>query len=633
MKEPGRLALRVPPKEEEPPYGLFCRLAARPGFSDAREFATRVNLSFSEIVHGREGRAVEALAGLADGALQNATAVLSESAAHFRAHDFLKNDWPATPARVCIGCLRDDLEAGGSNGVPHRRFWWHFKPIDACPRHSALLESRCRRCAEVFLPFRTDLVRCACGANLLDHAPVAAEPGLVRADRYLLSRLLGRPHRKLQVLDEVPLRYVLSTMLTVGTPTGVRPGNLLDPAAEGRFDAKADAYRMFRRWPRAFHEKLDRLRRIRPDAEAKSRSDRVSPYLRYQHVLGSILTAEAQGPIREAYKIHFLRNVAAGLNTRIFQEPATGTTRVTLQAANPSCGLHQTSRRLLPILRDMGLIGDGLSLYSVTVPRGLLPQLRNELENFIGSGDAISALGLTDSSIKILVEDGHIEYVKNSYDEIPRFNRTSIEYLLFDLANGTVRKPDPGEALLSVLELARMRLGEQILGLTRAIAAVRSGATPVVALDPERKGLAGLMVRRKAAVALKRARSAGVDAVTAARILRIKDHDLSRLAQLGLLIRTEKDDRLPGPYNAGSYRHADLCNFKERYATLKDCARMARVRSNEIREVLEKFGIRPVASPPQTLQTYYALTADLKTTTDLLARRTGTLGEWLERQG
>lgn len=627
MTEVRRLALRVgPPQEEEPAYGLFCRLAARPGYADARELALRLELPFPEIVSGRERRHVETLAGLPSGALEAGTVRYADGEALVGAHVMPRKDWAMTPARVCPGCLSDDLEAAASDVVPHRRFWWDYKAIDVCPRHSIALQHRCQHCNQLHRPWRTDLLHCSCGASVLKGASDPADPGAVRADRYILARLLGRPHRKLAVLDDIPLRQVQTTMLVVGASANEGRLSLSDLDLGQRLSAKADAYRSFRNWPRNFRRKLDGLRQEVPTGETEGASDSISPYRRYQHVLASYLIGEAHAPIRDEYERHFLGKVPAGVGTRIFGRLAADSVRVTIAAAKDYCGIHSNSTRLPPVLRDLGLLGPRCrDLAEVTIPRKSLPWVRVALENSLGPATAADMLGITRVALEDLIKGGQVEALRNEYDQGPRITKASIDYLLYDLAYGVDGSAVPDEPLVSFAKAAMSPDGEGgTTGFEVLVRAVRAGALPIVARRLEGRGLDALLISRAALSRWRWSRRPGLNNKDAALFLRVTASEVPRLVRLGLLTDTS-----PG---ARGYLRSDLEAFGRVYAKGSECASMARVPISQVAGLLDALGITPSAMPPHTAGRYYARTVRLEAELADVAARKGTLRDWLARR-
>ncbi len=495
MMPPGRLALRVaPPQAEEPAYGVFCRLAARHRLQDARAMAKRVGCLFKQIVSGIHRGRVERLAGLRDGTLERSTVRYDGYDAVVGGQRLYRLDWVTRPSRICVGCLQEDLASPDQDVVPHRRFWWDYKPIEICPRHGCELEAACKRCGKSYPFWRTDLTRCPCGAPVSGRSVERIHPDLVEADGYILARLMDAPHARLPVLDAISLRHIQTTLLTVGGPPGSSMRTLERTDMAARSHAKAAAYRIFEGWPDAFHAMLDTLLVSRPAAgvntsELPERT--LTPYRFYQHRLMAVLGREGQEPISDEYERHFLRNVACGINTRVFRKPAGESAFLTLTAANVALGLRPGAKRLLPVLFDLGLIEPGMP-YSRTipVPRNSLPSIKEALDDRLSFAAAERRLGVTDQALRALIDSGHLSVVRNEYDDGPRLSGVSIDLFVSELVRGAAKPRRRNQELMSLVEAARMPPG-----FDGVIRAVQEDKLRVVARRRDRAGLDGLLFR------------------------------------------------------------------------------------------------------------------------------------------
>jgi hypothetical protein len=617
-----RLALRVDFQDEEPAYGTFCRLAARAGFDDARDFSARVGVPFNHIFSGRRRNAVEVMAGLSIGSLSASTPVRQRSLVFARGQTLFNHDWIGRQARICPICIHDDLLQNNSEIFAYRRFWWDYRAIDTCPRHGVFLENSCRRCRTEFYPYQTNYAVCQCGTDLRGAEPLLASEELVHIDDYLLARLLGLPRRKFGFLDDVPLESVLDTLFAIGASSEIDSGWLRGLSEVDRQMSKIRGASVLERWPSGFYDILDRFRAKSGGSEAGSKHNRGGSYTRYHSMLVDSMQHNSQAPIRAAFAVHFDKNVPANGRTSYFGRQAADTRHITLQSANLACGLPSNSRRLLPILFDLGQIKSGQEIASVSVLRDIIPNVREILNNSLKICEAMKQFGLSPTGIESLMDYGHIIAHRNEYDKSYRIDTNSLNMLVSELAQGVDRAPEAGDELLSLNDLARVWSDGRIIGLDGAIAAVRSGAIRVVARHPDRIGLAAIMVARASSIEVKISHGQTVARKRAARMLRVAEDDLPILARLGILRRSGTGNGLKS-----SYEEAQLKYFADHYTNLRRCSHIARTTPRKMAAAFDAHGIVPVASPPQTEATYYLWTSELRLIIDNLSQMRGRAGK------
>ncbi len=211
MNETRPLPLRVPPCPDEPAYGLFTRLALEAGAPTPQRFATELGLNWNGIKAGRFVETVAVLNDedprkLASATFQN----LTRGKVLFRGETYKEGAWQQS-GRSCPACLERDRAEHGRSGV-HRRFWWDFALIAACPEHGLALTGACPSCRAQ--PAEALGGVCRCGA--LSAPPALVEQGGLEWASYAVSRLRGERPSPVWLLNKLKAANAVEFATEIG---------------------------------------------------------------------------------------------------------------------------------------------------------------------------------------------------------------------------------------------------------------------------------------------------------------------------------------------------------------------------------------------------------------------------------
>jgi len=509
-EDPAPLPLKVRRHRPcEPAYGLLGRLAARHNRRDTRHFASMVGLDFGLVLSGRATAAVAALAGFDADEIVSSTAVLVKGGVTFRGHRFVAADWNVmTASRVCTHCLKEDLDAGDAEGPfrqrAYRRVWWDFKGISACPKHRVPLVSQCPSCHEPLNVADAEIWRCRRCDDGLTRTPVQRlSEADVRADAYLLARLLGELHPVVEPLNGMPVRVAATTLLRLGwhisNPRKSLGRNTLPP--DGGLSCRAIGYEVLCQWPERYRQALDRLLAQSSGAGGRALTGIPSPLTAYGLLYRwlSVQTEEGIAPLREEMRTHFLRNVAVDKNTMVFGAPADGSSYVTLRYANEFCGAGGGSKTLLQILYNWGFVRAGARAREVKIPRHLLWKLRKAHQNIVSVEKAAEELGTSEPTLHHFLEAGLLQKMDGPYAKSGLLLRYEImELVRRALRHGnreTLRKP---ENTLTMHEACRYRPAAGDQGMIRIVQSLLDGTLHAAGRLSGIKGLGGILLDRAA---------------------------------------------------------------------------------------------------------------------------------------
>ncbi|WP_244473818.1 MULTISPECIES: TniQ family protein [unclassified Methylobacterium] len=194
--------MRVRHLADEPAYDLFRRLGTAMGQPRPSKFAAELGLNWSAIKAGKMTPTIAELAGVDQQQLAAATFERRGELTTFRSTAFRNQEWQSS-IRACPRCVEEDRFVSHSNTGIHRRSWWDLRVIERCPKHGNALVDGCTDCGCTIIDSGRGI--CLCGKDLISETQ-AADERLWEWDKYYISRLLGRPHPPVPLLD--PLRFV-----------------------------------------------------------------------------------------------------------------------------------------------------------------------------------------------------------------------------------------------------------------------------------------------------------------------------------------------------------------------------------------------------------------------------------------
>lgn len=199
-----------PIEPEETAGGLLLRVAEIQGHASTDRTAKAAGISRSRLAHGFADQ-LKAFAVQVD---QKFAAIAADGAVRDEKGRLCLRGHPMGdlldfgPRRMCPACLEQSR---------HHRFWWDVRPITSCPRHGIELVGACR-CGRRFGWRRGGLLKCSsCWNDEVAYLPrKPADPKVLRADAYLLSRFGAGDADAVPVLDALSLRNVFETLERIG---------------------------------------------------------------------------------------------------------------------------------------------------------------------------------------------------------------------------------------------------------------------------------------------------------------------------------------------------------------------------------------------------------------------------------
>ncbi len=205
------LWLENPMLPEEPPHGIYMRLADRNGVMRITEFE---NMTGLKLRHVRLGRDLDRLAAMLrcrvdDISKNSITHVKGGLSVIAGQHVQRMGDLMMRNRRACPACLSASL---------HHRYWWDVEFITSCPDHGLPLIEQCE-CGNKLTWNDANIVTChVCGiGDIRRLRPKNAFSNVVHLDRWILSRFRTRSDaRAAPIIDELPLGRAIELIERVG---------------------------------------------------------------------------------------------------------------------------------------------------------------------------------------------------------------------------------------------------------------------------------------------------------------------------------------------------------------------------------------------------------------------------------
>jgi len=174
-------------------------------------------------------------------------------------HALVPTDLNMANPKICPQCVAEKgfIEAH-----------WHLDLMSACPIHQRVALSTCPKCDNRLSWFRSGLLECKCGANLLEgepHSISQAEASLLDVIRRRVLALppseenpVALPQDQLSAMN---LRSLLAVVRTLGRHRMIANGN---PAVTNKERIASEASRVLRNWPKNFIDLFTDLGRALP---------------------------------------------------------------------------------------------------------------------------------------------------------------------------------------------------------------------------------------------------------------------------------------------------------------------------------------------------------------------------------
>lgn len=302
---------------------------------------------------------------------------------------------------------------------------WDSALVIACPRHGTRLLGACHVCGAGFMNYRKGLLKCSCGANLLDAALPTVDDEIIDLMSVLAAKIVGDPLPRLSKtgipiadLAKMSLRTLQMAIAALGWQKNIIQGEKRVDTA-GSLVAPAAA--VLKNWPINFY---DLLREI--DESANSRGEATNRFLkRYQSINGALFKKAI--PEEE---IKFMREAFVRYGTEIWDRSITRFKRVdvALLAFDKKLLTRRevaehlgTSPRTVTILEKEGAFSlmrlQTKSTFILCAEKSKLGPARGPKMSSLGARTAAKFLGIPMNTLRLLRASGEFEI---NHISIPR---------------------------------------------------------------------------------------------------------------------------------------------------------------------------------------------------------------------
>jgi TniQ/Helix-turn-helix domain len=202
--------LWVTPLPEEPPHGIYLRLAERNGFRSIGLFENVTGIKLRQV---RLGRDLDHLAAMLRCEPQHLNGALikyqGQGPPNVGGEAVRRKDLMIVGRRACPACLATSA---------HHRFWWDLRFVAACPMHAIRLAHRCS-CGGKLTWADGSLAKCrTCDdgdVRLLPFEPASCN--VIALDRWVLSRFgILNDSEKVAVIHKLPLGQAIEVIERIG---------------------------------------------------------------------------------------------------------------------------------------------------------------------------------------------------------------------------------------------------------------------------------------------------------------------------------------------------------------------------------------------------------------------------------
>ena len=455
-----------------------------------------------------------------------------------------------------------------------------------------ILISDCPTCKKRLPELAFITLRCTCGVELDSIPEQKLSAQCVKADAYLIQRLVNGGTGSVPVLNGMPVRTAAAALSRIGwhAMNSREPPARLDPADPAAAAQRSAGLAIFELWPGAFQELLDHLAMVAPTAA--NQSGFIGPRTTYGPLYEWLdqFKDSSLDVIRRELALHYRETQQTSGRTRLFGAEVQDATFVTLAEANKRCDLHPTSNALLPLLAEMDVITDKkMRKIDIKVPTHILADLASAKRSAMNMKQVAEYLGLNLSSTVMLHRAGRLKSLANSNRGEPLFFREEIDQFLIRLQGEAkvIRKLPPNCAKL--VDAAR-----SYGGLEFAIDAILDNRLQLVGSLRRTRGIEAFVVNLDHIREAKWRRSSAdkLPLVGARKLLRVSETIMSSLTKAGLIQKELLGHEWYVPY-------AEVRRFARNYVSAADLAQLAGSSSHKIIAVFEAGGVTPAIGPPE----------------------------------
>lgn len=587
------LPLRIQPRDGEPAYAVFARLARRHGAEQLRSFAAEIDFSWSGTVASIDPVAVANLAGLrADRLAWDSPRIdPTTRVVELAGQKLLLNDWTLRPRRYCARCFAADRFEATTAGLPAdfgpwHRGCWDIRSYDVCHHHRVALNGVCPACRAPLGWVHSRIDECPCGANLTAFNSVNGDASVAL---YIASRLGLAEGPRYPLLDSLDLRDALAVLARLGfcaepVYRAQRPRSRAHERAAARHAGLAIADD----WPGALEACLDRL--VQRTDRALAPAGMIGAY---GWVYSAWATTETVEPfasdLRRVLRAHAIANGVIQHGEALFGKRFA-----------QGGGLSEAARRLSLSYRRIrrhaqvdGVLTTGQRPGVATVlPPAWIEGAQAETKETVNVNGLATALGVGRARARELLASGHLK--TNSVLGAKRYRLHDIEAFLVLLRGSAPTGSWVKKAGEQRLPLACRCSGPSI---ATAVTEIMSGRLKPVWIDSGAIGLSGIIVLHNDLHKLT-INPAYVSVAKAAARLRVHHESVRALVKIGELRTRNKTPRVS---------LQSIIEFEQRYASCTSLSVKLNIPAHNVRSTLAHHRIFPIFQPPTCRNIIFSL--------------------------
>ena len=495
--------LRVKHYPDEPAHALLLRTAAHNGTLRFTSVFKRCGIKFGRSVQLVEPALVAHLCSIDQEAVERASAVRTGDGVSVLDQVIRDEHLGGWWRRWCPSCLEE---------APYHRVWWDISFLTSCPLHNVELVSDCG-CGSL-VHGRQGILRCNRNHELSKVEATPVDPAHLRAERYIVDRLLGIGEHPHPLLDKTSLGQAMQVLERIGVSALAEEKSIEDARAEfgvralmsAGFDALSD-------FPRSFDKLLDQLIARREEKDLRNEPEaygRLRYWMGAQLERGKRCTVIAE--LRAAITAHARANIISPNRMIAADRPVAG---IPLATAAEECGLGPE------VFAKLAKLG-GLEI-PTPKPRAtalIAPQQLNAFKEWLTSlqtmEEVIETLGLPWMRVVEFVDQGYLPYVCRPYDRSePKGKRGQTPSIRLRDRDWNTWYFEPGAADQFLARLRQMvkvdpkipksdlvemgRASRMFVSFDQVVRLVLAGTLPLRGVDKSRPGLRGLLVSKSEA--------------------------------------------------------------------------------------------------------------------------------------
>lgn len=491
MTRPASARLQTPPLwlaplPEEPPHGVYLRLAERNGIN---RISLLQNMTGVKLRHLRMGRHLDHLADMLR-CKQDTLGAYSirprrRSLWVIAGQAVQRTDFAMADRRVCFMCLAES---------PYHRFWWDLRFITTCPIHKIRLLNQCS-CGTKLSWADASPVKCSTceEGDVRNLVATLAPRDIVALDQWILGRFgTVDCHQKVSLLDRLPLGWAIETVERIGALVvgGYRPNwQEITDYDEPPEEVRAIGYTTLvgGKLSDALDRAYEGFRTSGSDQPASLRT----MYGWFWHWLCYRGGAAFSEELAAALVRHAQEKIQ--LSRKAFPSLPRDNSTITLSEAAQMC--HVRSGTLRKLLAAENLIRTKKRKGSpVMVPRAIAQRIARDLSDSVALKGAAEIIGVGGTSLIKLVRSGRVPaWMRGGNQQKHRyiFRRTEVLAWMKDMighASTVVTTPD---GMISVTDVP----SATNVAITILVDAIASGQIRVERVLEGKPNLRGALVR------------------------------------------------------------------------------------------------------------------------------------------